>query len=946
MYLPRAQLSNLYSTLLTTHSASQPPLLILTALTVDALCATRILTSLLKRDFIPHTVVPVSGYGELAEAGERLVQPLLRQRGGDGGRVVCIGCGGGVDMSEVLLGLDGSSDGAQDGGEGSRHGVEVWLVDAQRPWNLENLFNGGAGRGNGVHEGKILESYRPGNGGVIAWCDSDIETELDAEREAYFALRDMPEIDEQDLEALAGADEEEVGDDAAGGEEDPLADDEAPSSSQTKRKRVPESGNMDSDADMASDDERPRRRRRSNSGTPIPSSPGGNPMSNQLATSLSPTSQGANGVIPSSPPPPKTPSLREQKRALLTLRRKHEATLNHYYDAGSWATEPVSSMLYSLASDLGREDNEVLWLAIVGVESVALSPLNGASEQTGRDTDRGRRGDGGVIEMVKTVLRDEVRRLNPPSLLDGRTQSSSDSSDTGIPTHARSATDTSIRLSPEPRFLLVRHWSLYDSMLHSPYLATRLHVWNEGGLKRLHKLLAKMGISLAEAGKGYLHLDMEIKRSLNKRLGKFAEVYGLEGLVPGDDGPGVSGRQAGWGFVRSWGWRGTLSAVDVATVVSAILEVGPSDGLHDDALGRADAKGYQNYNTRVAHGQQRQAGLPSPPHSSDSGVEDAQGGGNSASEAPDWSTRRFFAAYDALAPNSNSSHSSSTHAGAGLATLLHSIPIAQDLARAILRTGSALISKKQIRHLRAFRMGVVREGPDVPTFTHPGALVKLAGWVREAVGVLEAEKGGHKASGSSSKAGKSGEGEALVLAALDEGRGVYVVVGLGGGSGLGQRVKSKAEIREKEEKAKRKVAAKLAKKAERSRKKAEARLLRRERLAANGDVDSDGDSEAESDATESTVSSSSSSSSHDSDSAGEDSDAADLDDDSTAQRKKRSSRRRGGPSLNRFGQAFQEVVEETGARVRIDSFEHSVVEVRKEDLAGFLEGLSLKSVVG
>jgi cell division control protein 45 len=39
-------------------------------------------------------------------------------------------------------------------------------------------------------------------------------------------------------------------------------------------------------------------------------------------------------------------------------------------------------------------------------------------------------------------------------------------------------------------------------------------------------------------------------------------------------------------------------------------------------------------------------------------------------------------------------------------------------------------------------------------------------------------------------------------------------------------------------------------------------------------------------------------------------------------------------------------VEETGARVRIDSFEHSVVEVRKEDLAGFLEALSLRSVVG
>ena len=53
-----------------------------------------------------------------------------------------------------------------------------------------------------------------------------------------------------------------------------------------------------------------------------------------------------------------------------------------------------------------------------------------------------------------------------------------------------------------------------------------------------------------------------------------------------------------------------------------------------------------------------------------------------------------------------------------------------------------------------------------------------------------------------------------------------------------------------------------------------------------------------------------------------------------------------GFGRNKFGNAFQEVVEETNARVRIDSFEHCVVEVKKEDLAGFLESLSMKAVVG
>ena len=49
---------------------------------------------------------------------------------------------------------------------------------------------------------------------------------------------------------------------------------------------------------------------------------------------------------------------------------------------------------------------------------------------------------------------------------------------------------------------------------------------------------------------------------------------------------------------------------------------------------------------------------------------------------------------------------------------------------------------------------------------------------------------------------------------------------------------------------------------------------------------------------------------------------------------------------NRFGLAFQKVIAETNARVRVDSFENCVVEVKKEDLSGFLEGLSMKAVVG
>ncbi|KAL9532762.1 Cell division control protein [Sphaerulina musiva] len=873
MYLPRTDITRLYLDLLKTTHPSSSPVQILTSLSVDSICATRILVSLLKRDFIPHKIQPVSGYADLQKHGQELVLPLTRQRGGDGGTVICLGLGGSVALEEVL-GLDGrGEDGDVVEGGMAEHGVDVWVVDAHRPYNLENVFGASATMSEldgtavsrpGVKEGCIGAGYKHGKGGVIVFDDGDLMEDLQAEKEAYFALQGMPEITEDDIAMVADDDDDN--------DEDNDEENEDASSSGQKRKRRLDSDNEDSLSESDVEESRPRRRRRSNSSTsvPIPSSPGGNPFSGQLDGASTPQ------PVPSSPPMRREPTSKQKMKQLLNLRRRHEATLDKYYDRGTSGAEPVCSMIYALVSELGREENELLWLAIVGMAAVQLTPA----------------GAGPRAKLIRETLQEEVRRLNPiPEAELLRSQSA----EAVIPTTARSPTDTSIRLSPEPRFLLIRHWSLYDAMRHSPYLATRLHLWNDQGMKRLHKLLAKMGISLAEAGQGYLHMDTAVKQTLRKRILKWSAHYNLEGLVPDDSG--TRGME-NWGFVRSWGWAGTLSAEDVAIVVGAILEVGTDHSLFPDLKYDNRATTDFNYNARLRN-------LPTPPHSSDDGMDSALH--DSSADVPDYVTQRFYRAYDALEPHSS-----------GLKTLQRSIPAAQDLYRAILRVGSYLISKKVLRHLRSFRIGVVREGSDLQVFIHPGALVRLASWVGEAVAVLEAESG--------KEAGKRKD-QALVLGALDENRAVYVVVGIGGGTGWngnGKKIRSKAEIKEREEKKKRREADRAAKRAVAARKREERRRLRRERNAANG-LDSDDDEDSESEVE-----------TEDDDS---DSDADSDDDDETAARRKRT-----GPT-NRFGQAFQEVVEQTAARVRIDSFEHSVVEVKKEDFPGFLEALSSKTVV-
>ena len=747
-----------------------------------------------------------------------------------GGVVICLGVGGLVDLAN-LLGLED-----EEGTENDMGGVEVWVLDARRPWNLSNVFAGhpqptpvdGSAtnipkRIPGVDRGCIQKNYKPGQGGIIVFDDGDIVEELSAEQDAFCALAEMPEVEQDDPQ---GEDEEEPDDDT-----------QSQTSSSGSRKRRSWSDRDESDNET---EERPHQRRRSNSGSSIASHRSQTPLS-----SHSPSSTRKR--------PTNAPSANELRKRLLAMRISHEKVLQDYYSLGTSYSEPISSLAYSLASELGRDDNDLLWLAVVGVTSLELSGHTSTGLGTPHakpDTTSHRYHQSWLMDRSSrtyALLRDEVRRLNPTS--------NDRHSLLGVKSSTISASASSIQLVPDPRFMLLRHWSLYDSMLHSPYLAARLHVWNESGTKRLHKLLAKMGISLNQCKQGYMHMDIRVRSDLRERLLKYASMYGLDELVPAGEGS-ASSDQEGWSFLRTWGWKAQLSAVDVGVIVSAILEVvNPTNT--SSSIGSSSTQ-----STDVPEIEDRAEAL----------------------------IPRFFAAYDALAPHDPSK-------------LLSSVPKAQQLLRSILRTGSSLLAKHQIRHLRAFRMGVVKDGPDLALFANsPGALVKLALWVGEAVAVSEKDKKG------------TDNATPLVLAALDEPRGTYVVVGTGGGVGSGD------DLEARKEKAERK-AKKQAEKEQKKKIREEKRAARKAQQELNGDSDIEEEDSAE------------------------ESEASSEEEDGDNEEHLKQQQKR-GYGRNRFGIAFQEVVEETNARVKIDSFEHCVVEVKKEDLAGFLEGLSLKSVVG
>ncbi|BFZ57164.1 DNA replication initiation factor cdc45 [Savitreella phatthalungensis] len=571
MLLQRPQFRDAYEAIKAAAPDSACRVLILCALDPDAVCACKMLSLLLKADFIAHKVHPIAGWQDLARANETLVKNIELSF------IILLNFGSFFDPLQYL-----SVD----------SGVTIHVIDSHRPIMLESCYF---------------------EGNVVVWDDGEMERNT----EIAEAFRDWHAEQEQ-----LGVHQTE---DSSEAESEDSEEEESRSErgSDGARKRRSRGSETDDDEELDGGVFREGLRRKTDDAAHI----------------LSP---------------------RESERARRRRQRQNGAVLAEYYDQGDWLGESVACLVYSLATELGREDKNLLWMAIVGLTSLSI-----AGHLTSED-----------YSLYFNNYRDEVSRLNTSS-------------------RNVSASDSSIRTEDEFRFMLFRHWSLEDSMVHSPYLSSKMKMYSEQGRRQLHKLFAKMGFSLQQCRQIYTHMDMDLKQALREKLTRFAPGYGLDDMIIRT-------------FVRRYGYRCQLSASDVSYALQALLEAGAN----------ADAVSGIGEQTDRLRGENDLLS-------------------------------NFYCAYDALDD---------------IELLLRAIPLSMSLQRAVVRTGTALIDKREIRSLRSFRMAVVKEGPDLSLFSHPLALGKLAGWISGAVDELERERGKKRHL-------------PFVVAALDERRDRYLVLG-------------------------------------------------------------------------------------------------------------------------------------------------------------------------
>lgn len=232
---------------------------------------------------------------------------------------------------------------------------------------------------------------------------------------------------------------------------------------------------------------------------------------------------------------------RDDAKARRMERRRARAA---YYARGTFFGRAAGCMVYDIAYELQKDSfdqHTPLWMSIVSLTDQYVHQRLTHESYTAT-----------VMELAQRV--GAAPGADAPEMV---------SLDDG--TLVKAFQDRRIEYSEEYRFMLLRHWSLYDAMVHSPYVASQLKTWRQDGIVRLQELLAEMGLPLTQCKQQFSHMNPKLLATLDEKLDEFAPHRDLGSLRY-------------WSFNRSHGYKMRVSAADVAYGVTALLEAPVAGG--------------------------------------------------------------------------------------------------------------------------------------------------------------------------------------------------------------------------------------------------------------------------------------------------------------------------------------------------------------------------------
>jgi hypothetical protein len=227
-----------------------------------------------------------------------------------------------------------------------------------------------------------------------------------------------------------------------------------------------------------------------------------------------------------------------------SIREQHEIRrqkIRNYYGKGTFFSSPVAIMVYDLLTQLRHTANgDMCWLSCVGLTDsyihnrIDLSGFIKCSMKLQswiRDiyTESDIIFNGNDDSDMQIMNRRVNNSIYAEDLYGG---SSNDQSDFESSSNQRS-NGTIVSFSDngrilvakdEFRFFLLRHVSLWDAMVLSPEVNTKMELWKNNGRKKLKEMLAKMGLPLVQCQQPYAFMKPGLKRRLKQMISEHAHV--------------------------------------------------------------------------------------------------------------------------------------------------------------------------------------------------------------------------------------------------------------------------------------------------------------------------------------------------------------------------------------------------------------------------------------
>uniref|UniRef100_A0A1B6DFH6 Cell division control protein 45 homolog n=1 Tax=Clastoptera arizonana TaxID=38151 RepID=A0A1B6DFH6_9HEMI len=209
-------------------------------------------------------------------------------------------------------------------------------------------------------------------------------------------------------------------------------------------------------------------------------------------------------------------------------------------------------LIYELAWKLSKDNIDVLWWAIVGITQQFV--LGHVPVQKYQD------------ELDSLQL--HIGRLCP-NIVDNDDTASQHS---GSSLSNNPSFNTSLKIISEKdlNLVLYRHWTVEKSLRHSMFLAVRLKLWTIKGEKRLHQLLAEMGLPLAESRQMFSSMDLNLRKEFHGMMEKMAKTHDLDIMFTS--------------FTLHHGFRNRYQATDYVYAMLALFCSAMKDKNHIDCF--------------------------------------------------------------------------------------------------------------------------------------------------------------------------------------------------------------------------------------------------------------------------------------------------------------------------------------------------------------------------